>query len=111
MLATGKDDISNRISPRLRDFHTYEKNGGIDPDPGVVSWYKAHMIKTYCQETNGYVCQRPATSSYDADATGDFDFIYVWYTIKQICIMFSYFYITVIYEFVLFSLQFLAFHK
>ena len=82
MLATGKDDIRNRISPRLRDFHTNEKNGGDFPNQGVVSWYRAHMIKTYCQETNGYVCQRPATSSYDADTTGDNGPICVLYTIK-----------------------------
>ena len=87
MLATGKDDIRNRISPRLRDFHTNEKNGGAFPNQGVVSWYKSHMIKTYCQETNGYVCQRPATSSYDADATGDIDSIYVVYTIRLSCII------------------------
>ena len=29
---------------------------------GAVNWYKAYMEKTYCQETNGYTCQRPAAS-------------------------------------------------
>ena len=62
MLLTGKDDLRNRISPRLRDFYVNQKDGGDDPTRGVVSWYKAYMEKTYCQETNGYTCQRPAAT-------------------------------------------------
>ena len=59
MFLTGRDDLRNRISPRLRDFWTGPTD---DYTQGIVNWYKAHMIKTYCQETNGYTCQRPAAS-------------------------------------------------
>ena len=62
MLLTGKDDLRNRIPPRLRDFAVNKKD---DTDPkmrGVVNWYKAYMEKTYCQETNGYTCQRQAAT-------------------------------------------------
>ena len=64
MLLTGRDDIRNRIPPRLRDFYTNEENVWENPTQGDVNWYKAHMLKTYCQETNGYVCQRPVASNY-----------------------------------------------
>ena len=62
MLKTGQDDLRNRIAPRLRDFYVNKKNDGWDPMRGAVNWYKAYMEKTYCQETNGYTCQRPAAS-------------------------------------------------
>ena len=62
MLKTGQDDLRNRIAPRLRDFYVNKKNDGWDPMRGAVNWYKAYMEKTYCQETNGYTCQRPAVS-------------------------------------------------
>ena len=62
MLLTGKDDLRNRIAPRLRDFFVSKKDDGWDPTHGVVSWYKAYNEKTYCQETVGYTCQRPAAT-------------------------------------------------
>ena len=58
MLLTGKDDLRNRISPRVREFWS----GPTNYTWGIVNWYKAHMVKTYCQETNVYACQRPAAS-------------------------------------------------
>ena len=64
MLSVGRDDLRNRISPRLRDFYTNQP-GTDEPEEGVVNWYKAYMSKAHCEETNGYVCQRPAVSNRD----------------------------------------------
>ena len=58
MALTGRDDLRNRIPPRLREFWTGPENY----TEGIINWHKAHMVKTYCQETNGYACQRPAAS-------------------------------------------------
>ena len=73
MVAVGRDDLRNRIPPRLYNFHTRYRPED-DPDrrriSGVVSWYKNHYKKDYCQSQHGYTCQRPATSMYGSDGTG-----------------------------------------
>ena len=73
MAAAGRDDLRNRIPPRLYNFHTQyrEKDDRQDKETqGVVSWYKNHYKKDYCQSNHGYTCQRPATSMYGWDGTG-----------------------------------------
>ena len=82
MLFTGRDDIRNRIAPRLRDFYTNIANGGENPTQGVVNWFKAYMLKAYCQETNGYACQRPAASNYGITDGGTGDYYLSCYVIK-----------------------------
>lgn len=70
MEIAAKDDLRNRISPRLYDF--YKRNTLPDDQTveGVVSWYKYHYQKDYCQSQLGYTCQRPAASMYGSDGTG-----------------------------------------
>ena len=74
MLTVGRDDLRNRIPPRLRDFYTNDLTIQYDNEwkPGVVNWHKAHMLKSYCQERNGYTCQRPSVSmeTFGKDHTG-----------------------------------------
>ena len=73
MVAVGKDDLRNRISPRLHNFHTQYREQDKwhgDGTGGVVSWYKNHYKKDYCQSEHGYTCQRPAASVYGWEGTG-----------------------------------------
>ena len=71
MEITAKDDLRNRISPRLYDFYYCDQcdNCGQAVE-GVVSWYKYHYQKDYCQSQIGYTCQRPAARMYGSDGTG-----------------------------------------
>ena len=73
MEIVAKDDLRNRIPPRLQNFHAW--HGKDYPhknyNKGLVSWYKMTYQKDYCQEQLGYTCQRPATSSYGSDASGN----------------------------------------
>ena len=73
MEIVAKDDLRNRIPPRLQNFHAW--HGKDHPhkgyNKGLVSWYKMTNQKDYCQEQLGYTCQRPATSSYGSDASGN----------------------------------------
>lgn len=71
MEIVAKDDLRNRIPPRLHDFHTqYRKEENVANSEGLVSWYKLNYQKDYCQSQLGYTCQRPATSIYGSDGTG-----------------------------------------
>ena len=63
-----KDDLRNRIPPRLHDFHSQYDDGKTGE--GVVSWFKLNYQKDYCQSQFGYTCQRPATGTYGSDGTG-----------------------------------------
>ena len=83
MLIMGRNDLANRISPRLYDFHTqlrkedeaaaYTPGSGMygQHTQGIVSWRKNHYTKDYCQSQKGYTCQRPAASMYGADGSGN----------------------------------------
>ena len=72
MEIAGRDDLRNRISPRLYDFYTRKEKPDYwkQKKPGVVSWYKFNYQKDYCQSQVGYTCQRPAASMYGSDGTG-----------------------------------------
>ena len=74
MLTVGKDDLRNRISPRLWDFYTESAKIYSDPadkPEGIVAWRKNYLTKDYCQSTNAYTCQRPAASISGSEGTGD----------------------------------------
>ena len=77
MLAVGRDDLRNRIPPRLYNFYTrYITDNKDPPTEGVVSWYKSNYAKEACQSQLGYVCQRPAASMSGSDGTGNKQFIF-----------------------------------
>ena len=72
MEITAKDDLRNRIPPRLHDFHSqYVNDQSVGYGEGVVSWYTSNYQKDYCQSQFGYTCQRPAASIYGSDGTGN----------------------------------------
>lgn len=74
MEIVAKDDLRNRISPRLHDFHSQwvpkEIQSKCCNGEGVVAWYTLNYQKDYCQSQFGYTCQRPAASVYGSDGTG-----------------------------------------
>ena len=72
MEIVAKDDLRNRIPPRVYDFHARFRKSDDEEQTkdGVVSWYKFHYKKDYCQSQIGYTCQRPAASVSGSDGTG-----------------------------------------
>ena len=69
MVAVGRDDLRNRIPPRLYNFYTRYITD-LQATEGVVSWYKSNYAKESCQSQLGYTCQRPAASMSGSDGTG-----------------------------------------
>ena len=68
MLLIAKDDLRNRIAPRLRTFHTNREND--DKTKGTVAWKKAYIQKDYCQSTLGYTCERSSAGGSGVGGQG-----------------------------------------
>ena len=68
MLFIGKDDLRNRIAPRLRTFHTTRESD--NKKKGTVAWRKAYLQKDYCQSTLGYTCERLAAGGSGVGGQG-----------------------------------------
>ena len=59
MTVVGKNQVLERVPPRLRTFHTFEVGTNYGTT-GTVAWKKAYMQKDYCESSLGYACERPA---------------------------------------------------
>ena len=68
MSLVGKNQLLERVSPRLRTFHTDEE--GNNNRKGTVAWYKAYLKKDYCQSTIGYACQRSSAGGSGVGGQG-----------------------------------------
>ena len=68
MRLIAKDDLRNRIAPRLRTFHTNQENS--DTIKGAVAWRKAYIKKDYCQSTLGYTCERSSAGGSGVGGQG-----------------------------------------
>ena len=69
MSLVGKNQILERVSPRLRTFHTAEAGTKYET-AGSVAWKKAYMQKDYCESSLGYSCERPAAGGSGVQGRG-----------------------------------------
>ena len=76
MSIVGKNQIIERVTPRLRTFHTAEAGTNYETE-GTVAWKKAYMQKDYCESSIGYSCERQAAGGSGVQGRGkDFSFNY-----------------------------------
>ena len=70
MSIVGKNQVLERVTPRLRTMHTFLKLS--DPaQRGTVAWKKAYLQKDYCESSKGYACERPATGGSAVQGQGN----------------------------------------
>ena len=65
MSIVGKNQIRERVAPRLRTIHTSK---GLEL--GTVAWQKAYMRKDYCSSSIGYACERPSAGGSGVEGRG-----------------------------------------
>ena len=65
MSIVGKNQIRERVAPRLRTIHTAK---GLEL--GTVAWQKAYMRKDYCSSSIGYACERPSAGGSGVEGQG-----------------------------------------
>ena len=65
MSIVGKNQIRERVAPRLRTIHTAK---GLEL--GTVAWQKAYMRKDYCSSSIGYACERPSAGGSGVEGRG-----------------------------------------
>ena len=66
----GINDLRARIYPQLTEFIA-----DYSPDEilmNVFNWPVTRLEGDYCENTNGYVCQRPAASGAKSESLGNF---------------------------------------
>ena len=75
MSLVGKNQLLERIPPRLRTFHTGQESSWNSVSKtyitkGTVAWKKAYMKKDYCQATTGYACERSSAGGSGVGGEG-----------------------------------------
>ena len=68
MSIVGKNQVLERVTPRLRTMHTFSNDGS---QRGTVAWKKAYLQKDYCESSKGYACERPATGGSAVQGQGN----------------------------------------
>ena len=69
MSIVGKNQVMERVTPRLRTINTCQK-GSCATVKGTVAWKKAYLQKDYCESSNAYACERPATGGSGVQGQG-----------------------------------------
>ena len=70
MSIVGKNQIFERIPPRLRAMNTFKLWSSDPKEYGTVAWKKAYLQKNYCEASQGYACERPATGGSGVQGQG-----------------------------------------
>lgn len=68
MSIVGKNQVLERVTPRLRTMHTFLYDGS---QRGTVAWKKVYLQKDYCESSKGYSCERPATGGSAVQGQGN----------------------------------------
>ena len=59
-----------RVAPRLRTINTFQLWSNDPKVYGTVAWKKAYLQKNYCEASQGYACERPATGGSGVQGQG-----------------------------------------
>ena len=73
MKILGVNDLRSRIYPKLTEFMAL--NGDYSSSNKkhlAINWPVTRLEGDYCENTNGYVCQRPAAAGAKAESVGKF---------------------------------------
>jgi hypothetical protein len=80
MKGTGLNDIVSRKYPNLVEFLV----NSTATNQLMFHWPKTRYEGDYCEDTNGYVCQRPAAAQEASEANGNL-YINLSFGLRSVC--------------------------